>query len=89
MKIVFCKTSFAGPISGADEIAVMYAIELKAAGHATSMLLIHPPAAADPLAARLREAKVLDDACFTGFHGLTRRRTQTRNPRDAHVFSGQ
>jgi glycosyltransferase involved in cell wall biosynthesis len=58
MKIVFCKTAFAGPISGADEIAVMYAIELKAAGHATALLLVHPPAADDTLAARLREANV-------------------------------
>jgi glycosyltransferase involved in cell wall biosynthesis len=58
MKIVFCKTAFAGPISGADEIAVMYAIELKAAGHATAMLLVHPPDAGDALAARLRAANV-------------------------------
>jgi hypothetical protein len=58
MKIVFCKTGFAGPISGADEIAVMYAIELKRAGHSTGMLLVHPPAADDQLAARLRAAGV-------------------------------
>ncbi|HEX5832287.1 MAG TPA: glycosyltransferase [Pyrinomonadaceae bacterium] len=58
MKIVFCKTGFAGPISGADEIAVMYASELKRAGHATAMLLVRPPAADDPLAARLRESDV-------------------------------
>jgi glycosyltransferase involved in cell wall biosynthesis len=58
MKIVFCKTGFAGPISGADEIAVMYAVELKRAGHSTGMLLVHPPAGNDPLAARLRAAGV-------------------------------
>jgi hypothetical protein len=58
MKIVYCKTAFAGPISGADEIAVMYAVELKNAGHSTSVLLVHPPAANDSLAARLREANV-------------------------------
>jgi hypothetical protein len=56
MKVLFCKNSFAGPISGADEIAVTYAVELKAAGHSTGVLLVHPPAADDPLAARLREA---------------------------------
>jgi glycosyltransferase involved in cell wall biosynthesis len=58
MKIVFGKTSFAGPISGADEIAVMYAIELKRAGHDTGVLLVHPPASDDSLAARLRAADV-------------------------------
>jgi glycosyltransferase involved in cell wall biosynthesis len=58
MKIIFCKTGFAGPISGADEIAVMYAVEMKRAGHATAMLLVRPPAANDPLAVRLREADV-------------------------------
>src|SRR5215203_3024672 len=58
MKIVFCKTAFAGPISGADEIAVMYAVELKRAGHSTAMLLVRPPTAGDPLATRLREAGV-------------------------------
>src|SRR5262245_22094817 len=58
MKIVFCKTGFAGPISGADEIAVMYAVELKRAGHPTAMLPVRPPASDDPLAARLRESNV-------------------------------
>ena len=58
MKIVYCKTAFAGPISGADEIAVMYAVELKRAGHSTAVLLVHPPAANDSLVARLREANV-------------------------------
>lgn len=58
MKIVYCKTAFAGPISGADEIAVMYAVELKRAGHSTAVLLVHPPAANDSLAVRLRDANV-------------------------------
>jgi glycosyltransferase involved in cell wall biosynthesis len=58
MKIVYCKTAFAGPISGADEIAVMYAVELKHAGHSTAVLLVHPPAANDSLAMRLRDANV-------------------------------
>src|SRR5678816_2734351 len=58
MKIVYCKTAFAGPISGADEIAVMYAVELKRAGHSTAVLLVHPPAANDSLALRLRDANV-------------------------------
>jgi glycosyltransferase involved in cell wall biosynthesis len=58
MKILFCKTGFAGPISGADEIAVMYALELQRAGHSAALLLVHPPAADDILAVRLREADV-------------------------------
>ena len=58
MKILFCKNNFAGPISGADEIAVIYATELKQAGHATSLLLVQKPSNDDPLAARLRVAGV-------------------------------
>ena len=58
MKIVYCKTAFAGPISGADEIAVMYAVALKNAGHSAAVLLVHPPAANDSLATRLRDANV-------------------------------
>ena len=58
MKILYCKNSFAGPISGADEIVVNYAVELKAAGHAPSVLLVHPPAKDDNMAARLRAAGV-------------------------------
>jgi glycosyltransferase involved in cell wall biosynthesis len=58
MKILFCKNSFAGPISGADEIAVTYATELKRAGHMTSMLLVQPPLENDPLVGRLRIAGV-------------------------------
>lgn len=58
MKIVFCKTGFAGPISGADEIVVMYALELKRAGHAAAVLLVHPPASDDSLAMRLRDADI-------------------------------
>jgi glycosyltransferase involved in cell wall biosynthesis len=58
MKILFCKNSFAGPISGADEIAVTYAVELKAAGHSTGMLLVHRPANGDPYVSRLRAAAV-------------------------------
>ena len=68
MKILFCKNSFAGPMSGADEIAVTYALELKAAGHTTSILLVHTPAKNDPLVARLRAADVpLNTLASTAF----------------------
>src|SRR5688500_16997684 len=58
MKVIICKNSFGTPISGADEIAVTYAVELKAAGHTTGILLVHSPAGDDPLAARLSAAGV-------------------------------
>ncbi|HJU91469.1 MAG TPA: glycosyltransferase [Pyrinomonadaceae bacterium] len=58
MKVLLCKNSFAGPLSGADEIVVSYAIELKAAGYSPSVLLVHRPAGNDPLAVRLAAAGV-------------------------------
>jgi glycosyltransferase involved in cell wall biosynthesis len=58
MNILFCKNNFAGPISGADEIAVNYAVELNGAGHQTAVLLVQPPLNSDPLAARLRAAGI-------------------------------
>lgn len=58
MNILLAKNSFAGPISGADEIAVNYAVQLKAAGHGAAVLLVQPPAPGDPLAARLEAAGV-------------------------------
>ena len=58
MKILYCKNNFAGPISGADEIAVTYAVELKAAGHDTRVLLVQPPSKSDQLVDRLRAANV-------------------------------
>src|SRR2546427_5361630 len=53
MNILFCKNSFGGPMSGADEIVVNYAVELQATGHCASVLLVHRPRAGDPHAARL------------------------------------
>lgn len=77
MKIVFCKSGFAGPISGADEIAVTYAVELKAAGHTAEVLLVHPPASDDHLVARLRAADVplvtLASPQFTAWFGAARK----------------
>ncbi|HEX5886490.1 MAG TPA: glycosyltransferase family 4 protein [Pyrinomonadaceae bacterium] len=68
MKILFCKNNFAGPISGADEIVVTYAIELKAAGHEPSLLLVQPPSKSEALVARLRAADVrLDTLASTAF----------------------
>jgi len=69
MHILLCKNMFAGPISGADEIAVNYAIELKAAGHESAVLLVQPPAKNDPLVARLQAAGVpLSTLASPGFN---------------------
>jgi len=58
IKVLLCKNSFAGPLSGADEIVVSYAAELKAAGHSPRILLVHRPAGNDPFALRLNAAGV-------------------------------
>lgn len=58
MNILFAKSMFAGPISGADEIISTYAVELKKAGHETSVLLVHWPAEDDAQIARLNAAEV-------------------------------
>lgn len=68
MKILFCKNTFAGPISGADEIAVSYAIELKKAGNSVSVLLVQAPVPGDSQAARLKDAGVpLSSLASTAF----------------------
>jgi len=58
MKVLLCKNSFAGPLSGADEIVVNYAVALNAAGHSARVLLVHHPGRNDPFAARLKTAGV-------------------------------
>ena len=91
MNILFCKNNFAGPISGADEIALTYAIELRAAGHHTSILLVQPPAKNDPLAARLRAADVpLDTLASPAFSTslATARRVAIRAMRTFSPLSG-
>ncbi|HXH94860.1 MAG TPA: glycosyltransferase family 4 protein [Thermoanaerobaculia bacterium] len=65
MKIVLCKGRFAGPISGADETIVAYAIELRAAGHDACVTVLHPPRADDPHYRRLLDARV-PVSCIAG-----------------------
>lgn len=91
MNILFCKNNFAGPISGADEIALTYAIELRGAGHDTSILLVQPPSKNDPLAIRLRAAGVpLDTLASTAFSTslATARRFAIRAMRTFSPVSG-
>src|SRR5215211_2914348 len=42
MKVLFCKGQTMGPISGADEILVTYATQLRSAGVNVSVLLMFP-----------------------------------------------
>ena len=58
MNILFSKSTFAGPISGADEVVTRYAIELKKAGHQTGILLVHSPEPGNPQATHLNAAGV-------------------------------
>lgn len=58
LKIALCKTSFLGPVSGADEILLNYAVHLHRAGHDVSVGLLYPPAADDQYLLRLQQAGV-------------------------------
>jgi len=58
MRILLCKGRFAGPISGSDETLVVYATQLKAAGHDVGVAVLYAFASDDPHYARLREAGV-------------------------------
>jgi glycosyltransferase involved in cell wall biosynthesis len=58
MRVLLCKGRFAGPISGSDETLVVYATQLKTAGHDVAVAVLYPFAGDDPYYARLREAGV-------------------------------
>jgi glycosyltransferase involved in cell wall biosynthesis len=58
MRVLLCKGRFAGPISGSDETLVVYATQLKAAGHDVAVAVLYPHAEDDPYFVRLREAGV-------------------------------
>ncbi len=58
MKIALCKTHFFGPISGADEILVTYAISLRQAGYDVAVVLLYKPAENDRFSRRLQHAQV-------------------------------
>ena len=59
MKIALCKSSFAGPVSGADEIMLNYAVSLHQAGHEVTVVLLYPPAVDDQYLRRLQRNGVL------------------------------
>lgn len=58
MKIVLSKGQILGPISGADEILVSYAIQLHRAGHSVAVLLMYLHSTEDQYYTRLTEAGV-------------------------------
>jgi len=58
MKIALCKSHFFGPVSGADEIVVSYAMSLHNAGHDVDVVLLYKPAVNDRFNRRLRKAGV-------------------------------
>src|SRR5712691_9021439 len=58
MKIALCKSHFFGPVSGADEILVTYAIRLHQAGHDVHVVLLYKPAENDRYYERLRQSGV-------------------------------
>lgn len=58
MKIALCKSHFYGPVSGADEILVSYAVSLHQAGHDVDVVLLYKPSESDRFGRRLRQAGV-------------------------------
>lgn len=58
MKIALCKSHFFGPVSGADEILVSYAISLLRAGEDVEVVLLYKPAENDCFYRRLKQAGV-------------------------------
>jgi len=53
MKIALCKTTLLGPISGADEIMLNYAMHLHNTGHDVRIVLLYPPTISDQYLRRL------------------------------------
>ena len=66
MKIIFCKGQFQGPISGADEILVNYALQLHQSEHSVSVLLLYPFSPEGPYHTRLRESGIPVDTIASG-----------------------
>ena len=54
MKIALCKTTMLGPISGADEIMLNYAVHLHNGGHDVRVVLLYQPTLSDQYLQRLK-----------------------------------
>ncbi|HYX30919.1 MAG TPA: glycosyltransferase [Pyrinomonadaceae bacterium] len=57
-KIVLCKSSLLGPVSGADEIMLNYAVHLRQAGYDAGVVLLYAPNEDDQYYQRLRRDEV-------------------------------
>ncbi len=66
MKIALCKSHFFGPVSGADEILLTYAVCLNQAGHDVHVVLLYKPAESDRYFERLHEAGVATSSIIQG-----------------------
>jgi glycosyltransferase involved in cell wall biosynthesis len=58
MKIALCKSHFFGPVSGADEILVTYAIRLQKERQDVRVVLLYKPSENDPFYKRLQQSGV-------------------------------
>ena len=58
MKVALCKSRFVGPVSGADETLVTYALQLRDAGHDVRVVILYPHSARDPYYQRLTAAGI-------------------------------
>ncbi|HET6890599.1 MAG TPA: hypothetical protein VFH31_05810, partial [Pyrinomonadaceae bacterium] len=58
MKIALCKSQFFGPVSGADETLVSYAISLQRAGYDVDVVLLYKPTDSDRFVRRLRQSGI-------------------------------
>ncbi|MFN2529733.1 MAG: glycosyltransferase [Pyrinomonadaceae bacterium] len=68
MKIALCKSHFFGPVSGADESIVTYAISLHRAGYDVNVVLLYRPLETDRFYQRLRNAGV--PVCYIIHHSI-------------------
>jgi glycosyltransferase involved in cell wall biosynthesis len=75
MKILLCKSHFAGPVSGSDETLVAYATHLHRQGHRLTVVLLYAPAESDQYYARLKQAgvEVITIVSYPLAHSLLRR----------------
>ncbi len=58
MKIALCKSRLVGPVSGADETLVTYAVQLRDSGHDVEVVTLYPCSPRDPYYRRLVSAGI-------------------------------
>ena len=75
MKILLCKSHFAGPVSGSDETLVSYATHLHKQGHRLTVVLLYAPDKSDQYYTRLKQAgvEVITIVSHPFTHSLLRR----------------